>query len=129
MVQEITGLPVPVSVPGRPSSSSSSSSFPSAASEAAVPNWTTPAPACVLPTLDTSAFLLDRAAVPAAPEDKIPGGGNASSTATDAAVAVAAAAGNNDDDDDSAALLELEALVSAAAGECGFPTLESWGII
>jgi hypothetical protein len=121
MVQEITGLPVPVPGP-------SSSSFPAAASEAA-PNWTTPAPACVLPTLDTSAFLLDRAAaVPAAPEEKSPaGGGHASSTATDAAIAVAAAAAG--DDDGSSALLELEALVCAAAGECGFPTLESWGMI
>ncbi|CAD6238847.1 unnamed protein product [Miscanthus lutarioriparius] len=121
MVQEITGLPVP-----------GPSSFPAASEAATVaaPNWTA-APACVLPTLDTSAFLLDRAAaaaVPAAPEEKSPGGGgHASSTATDAAVAVAAAAAGNDAD--SSALLELEALVCAAAGECGFPTLESWGMI
>ncbi|XP_066308728.1 calmodulin-binding protein 25-like [Miscanthus floridulus] len=115
VVQEITGLPVPAA---------------SEAATVAAPNWTA-APACVLPTLDTSAFLLDRAAaaaVPAAPEEKSPGGGgHASSTATDAAVAVAAAAAGNDAD--SSALPELEALVCAAAGECGFPTLESWGMI
>ncbi|CAD6231913.1 unnamed protein product [Miscanthus lutarioriparius] len=119
MVQEITGLPVP-----------GPSSFPTASEAATVaaPNWTA-APACVLPTLDTSAFLLDRAAaaVPA-PEEKNPAGGGQASTTTvtDAAAVAAAAAGN---DDDSSALLELEALVCGAAGECGFPTLESWGMI
>ncbi|XP_066314186.1 calmodulin-binding protein 25-like [Miscanthus floridulus] len=119
MVQEITGLPVP-----------GPSSFPAASEAATVaaPNWTA-APACVLPTLDTSAFLLDRAAaaVPS-PEEKSPAGGGQASTTTvtDAAAVAAAAAGN---DDDSSALLELEALVCGAAGECGFPTLESWGMI
>ncbi|XP_004971544.2 calmodulin-binding protein 25 [Setaria italica] len=48
MVQEITGLPVP-----GPASSS-----PAASGAAAAPSWT-PAPAPLLPTLDTSAFLLD----------------------------------------------------------------------
>ncbi|WVZ71596.1 hypothetical protein U9M48_020166 [Paspalum notatum var. saurae] len=121
MVQEITGLPVP--------GPSSCSSFPAAASASSdagagvAPSSWTPAPACVLPTLDTSAFLLERVApatVPA-PEDKSTGGGGYASSAV-------AAAG---EDEDPSVLLELEALVRAPAGAIGFPTLdlESWGII
>ncbi|CAL4976820.1 unnamed protein product [Urochloa decumbens] len=106
MVQEITGLPVP---------------GPAAAS---TPSWTpvpvpvpvpAPAPAFVLPTLDTSAFLLDGAtAAPATvPEAKC------SSGSAPAAAAVAAAG-----DHDSSALLEMEAMI-----DFPFPTLESWGFI
>ncbi|KAJ1283333.1 hypothetical protein BS78_03G120400 [Paspalum vaginatum] len=124
MVQEITGLPVPGP------SSSSACSFPAAASGSAPTSWT-PAPACVLPTLDTSAFLLDRAAPATAPalkpEDRsgTGGGGYAPSAAADGG-AVAAAG-----DEDPSVLLELEAMVRGPAGACGFPTLdlESWGII
>nr|ACL54799.1 unknown [Zea mays] len=113
MVQEITGLPAP-----GPSSSSS----PAAA--VAAPSWTPAAPACVLPTLDTSAFfLLDRAAAAPAPVDRSPGA--RAWTATHTHAAVAAGAGGSD----SAALLELEALVRAIEGECGFPALESSGLI
>lgn len=113
MVQEITGLPAP-----GPSSSSS----PAAA--VAAPSWTPAAPACVLPTLDTSAFfLLDRAAAAPAPVDRSPGARAWTATHTHAAVAAGA------DGSDSAALLELEALVRAIEGECGFPALESSGLI
>ncbi|CAO2192911.1 unnamed protein product [Urochloa humidicola] len=108
MVQEITGLPVP-----GPASSSPAASV----AAAAAPSWTpVPAPAFVLPTLDTSAFLLDSAtAAPAVPEAKCSSG--SASTATAAA---AAAAG----DRDSSALLEMEAMM-----DFPFPTLESWGFI
>ncbi|RLN24561.1 calmodulin-binding protein 25 [Panicum miliaceum] len=105
MVQEVTGLPAPVPGP-------SSAAAPAApeVSAAAAPSWT-PAPSFVLPTLDTSAFLLlDRAAP--APE------GKSSSGYAPVATAPAAAAGA----DDSSALLEMEAMID-------FPTLESWGII
>lgn len=117
MVQEITGLPVP---------GPSSSPFPAAGSEAdATLRWM---PVPVLPTLDTSAFLLDRAAaVPAAapePEHPSPTSGEYACTATDAVASTG-------DDHDQSMLLELEALVGAPAGACSFPTLdlESWGIV
>ncbi|CAO2184918.1 unnamed protein product [Urochloa humidicola] len=104
MVQEITGLPVP----GGPASSSPAASV----AAAAAPSWTpVPAPSFVLPTLDTSAFLLDSATA-AVPEAKCSSG--SASTAT------AAAAG----DRDSSALLEMEAMI-----DFPFPTLESWGFI
>ncbi|CAO2162168.1 unnamed protein product [Urochloa humidicola] len=110
MVQEITGLPV---------AGGHASSFPAAsvstAATAASPTWTpAPAPAFVLPTLDTSAFLLDSAtAAPAAvPEAKCSSGS--------ASIATAAAAG----DRDSSALLEMEAMI-----DFPFPTLESWGFM
>ncbi|PUZ57192.1 hypothetical protein GQ55_5G409100 [Panicum hallii var. hallii] len=94
MVQEITGLPA--SAPAAPE-----------AAAAAAPSWT-PAPSFVLPTLDTSAFLLLDRAAPAL-EDRSSSRGY---------VPAATAAGN----DDSSALLEMEAMID-------FPTLESWGII
>ncbi|KAL6626373.1 hypothetical protein ACP70R_030099 [Stipagrostis hirtigluma subsp. patula] len=58
MVQEITGLAVVRST----SISSITAPAPAAAT---APSWTPPPQACALPTLDTSAFLLDRAAVAA----------------------------------------------------------------
>jgi hypothetical protein len=103
MVQEITGLPVPVPVPGSASSPPAASG---AATAAGAPRWT---PAPVLPTLDTSAFLLDGAT--AVPEYKCSSGS-----------APAAAASAGDHDYSSSLLLEMEAMID-------FPTLESWGII
>ncbi|XP_062208630.1 calmodulin-binding protein 25-like [Phragmites australis] len=110
MVQEITGFPVP---------GTSSGVQAAAASEHAsdAPSWP-PAPACVLPTLDTSAFLLDPAMTVPAPEGKSSGGGGAS--------AVAAALGA---DEQCSVLQELEAMACAPAFMPDFPTLESWGII
>nr|CAB3472867.1 unnamed protein product [Digitaria exilis] len=107
LVQETTGLPIPAVA-----TLSSSSSFPAAAEPAA---WT-PAPAYVLPTLDTSAFLLDPATAPA-PEDKSSIGPASATTAPAATVAAA---------DDSSLLLEMDAMI-----DFPFPTLdlESWGII
>ncbi|KAF8661918.1 hypothetical protein HU200_056884 [Digitaria exilis] len=106
LVQKITGLPIPA-VGTLPSSSSS---FPVAAEPTA---WT-PAPAYVLPTLDTSAFLLDPATTPA-PEDKSSSGPASATTAPAATVAAV---------DDSSLMLEMDAMI-----DFPFPTLESWGII
>ncbi|KAG2596883.1 calmodulin-binding protein 25-like [Panicum virgatum] len=110
MVQEITGLPAPVPGP-------SSAAAPAAPERAVAAFSWTPAPSFVLPTLDTSAFLLlDRAAP--APEVKSSSRGYAPAATCTAPAAAAAAAGK----DDSSALLEMEAMID-------FPTLESWGII
>uniref|UniRef100_A0A0A9CUW7 Uncharacterized protein n=1 Tax=Arundo donax TaxID=35708 RepID=A0A0A9CUW7_ARUDO len=117
MVQEITGFPVPFS-------SSTAGVLVAAASEPApvAPSWP-PAPACVLPTLDTSAFLLHRAAttVPA-PEEKNSSRGGAPATAVTAAAPGA-------DDDPCSVLQELEAMACAPGFVSDYPTLESWGII
>ncbi|KAG2588030.1 calmodulin-binding protein 25-like [Panicum virgatum] len=106
MVQEVTGLPA--RVPAGPPSSVA----PERTAAAAAPSWTL-APSFVLPTLDTSAFLLDRAAP--APEVKSSSRGYAPA----ATAPTAAAAGN---DDPLALLVQMEAMID-------FPTLESWGII
>ncbi|CAO2203220.1 unnamed protein product [Urochloa humidicola] len=109
MVQEITGLPVPGPAVSSPAASEA------AAAAAPAPSWTpVPAPAFVLPTLDTSAFLLDSAtAAQEVPEAKC-------SSGSAPAAAAAKAAG----DHDSSAMLEMEAMI-----DFPFPTLESWGFI
>lgn len=109
MVQEITGFPVPGAHTAYPSASASSAPHAAAAL------------ACVLPTLDTSAFLLDRASPPPPPPQPQPGRKNDKTPTTTMASTPpqppAAAS--------SLLLQELEELIGASA----FPTLESWGMI
>ncbi|TVU04167.1 hypothetical protein EJB05_50260, partial [Eragrostis curvula] len=101
-----------------------------ATAAAAAPIWPTPL-ACALPTLDTSAFLLDHAAVAALPapvkEEKSSSGGASPVTASGTSAAAV-----EPEEDDCSLLLNLEAMESCAAPAFvfdGFPTLESWGIM
>ncbi|GJN06310.1 hypothetical protein PR202_ga24027 [Eleusine coracana subsp. coracana] len=118
MVQEVTGFPVAClheAAALQPASSTEPTS------------WTTPPPACMLPTLDTSAFLLDReVATPArVAEDK-----TSSESASPSMAVTAPAAVVVEDDRDSSVFQELEAIACAPAFLADdFPTLESWGII
>ncbi|KAG8052605.1 hypothetical protein GUJ93_ZPchr0001g29495 [Zizania palustris] len=107
MVQEITGYPVSGADAAAPSSSTPAPRFASA-------------PACVLPTLDTSAFLLDSAAPQQQPERPKNKPTFVSPTMVTFLVA----------DEASSLLQELEAMVNAPpAIASAFPTLESWGMI
>lgn len=117
MVQEITGFPVPGAHTAYPSASASSA--PAAPHAAA-------ALACVLPTLDTSAFLLDRASPPPPPPQPQPGRKNDKTpTTTMASTPPQPPAAADEAAASSLLLQELEELIGASA----FPTLESWGMI
>ncbi|KAK3159866.1 hypothetical protein QOZ80_1BG0052070 [Eleusine coracana subsp. coracana] len=123
MVQEVTGFPVASS--GLRLQEAAALQPSASAVEPA--SWTTTTPACALPTLDTSAFLLDReVATPArVAEDKSSSGGASPSMAVTAPAAVVV-----EDDRDSSMFQELEAIACAPAFLADdFPTLESWGII
>ncbi|KAL5228161.1 hypothetical protein ABZP36_016426 [Zizania latifolia] len=110
MVQEVTGYPV----------SGADAAFAAAASSSTPAPRFASAPACVLPTLDTSAFLLDSASPQQQPER--PKNKPTFVSPTMAAFSVA--------DEASSLLQELEAMVSAPpAIASAFPTLESWGMI
>jgi hypothetical protein len=116
MVQEVTGFPVVASSGVR-------------LHAAAARSWspTPPPAACVLPTLDTSAFLFDRAVV-AAPAR---GHDDGKSSSGGASPAVTATAVEKEDDGDSSVFLELEAMACTPPAFLAddFPTLESWAII
>jgi hypothetical protein len=117
MVQEVTGFPVVASSGVR--------------LHAAARSWspTPPPAACILPTLDTSAFLFDRA-VSAAPARGHDDDGKSSSGGASPAVTTVAAV-EKEDGGDSSVFLELEAMACAPPAFLSddFPTLESWPII
>ncbi|KAG8045217.1 hypothetical protein GUJ93_ZPchr0008g13246 [Zizania palustris] len=104
MVQEITGYPVPGADAG--------TAFAAASSSTTAP-WPSAAPACVLPTLDTSAFLLDSASPPPPQPKYNPTVISPTMAAFPAAVAVA--------DEASSLLQELEAMYSRCADSYVLP--------
>uniref|UniRef100_A0A0D9UZN6 VQ domain-containing protein n=1 Tax=Leersia perrieri TaxID=77586 RepID=A0A0D9UZN6_9ORYZ len=114
MVQEITGFPA---VPGAAVYASSTPAPHHTTSASA-----TTALACVLPTLDTSAFLLDRASPPPEPKRKT------TTTAVSPATAMASTSPAPEHEASSSMLMlqELEEMMSSSAA---YPTLESWGMI